>query len=63
LKKKINPNGIFLDLTNTYDILNHKVLLSKLKSCGIRGVANLWCEFYLSHQKQHLMVQYYFHYT
>jgi hypothetical protein len=43
-----------LHLTKVYDVLNHKVLLSKLISYGIRGVANLWFEFYLqvSHWKQ-----------
>jgi hypothetical protein len=48
----MNPSGIFLDLTKAYDVLNHKVLLSKLNSYGIRGVANLWFESYLSHRKQ-----------
>ena len=52
LKKKINPIGIFLDLTKAYDILNHKVLLSKLNSYGVRGIANLWYESYLPHRKQ-----------
>ena len=32
-------------------MLNHKVL-SKLKSYGIRGVANQWFKSYLSHRKQ-----------
>ena len=50
--KKMNPIWIFLDLTKAYDVLNHKVLLSKLNTYGIRGVANLWFESYLSHQKQ-----------
>jgi hypothetical protein len=49
--KKMNPIGIFLDLTNAYDVLNHKVLLSTLNSYGIRGVANVWFECYLSHRK------------
>jgi len=52
LKKKLNPIRIFLDLTKAYDILNHKVLLSKLHYYGIRGVANFWFESYLSHRKQ-----------
>jgi hypothetical protein len=42
----MNPTGIFLDLTKAYDVLNYKVLLSKLNSYGIRGVANLWFESY-----------------
>jgi len=48
----MNPTGIFLDLTNAYDVLNHEVLLSKLNSYHIRGVANLWFESYPSHWKQ-----------
>ena len=48
----MNQTGIFLDLTKAYDILNHKVLLSKLNSYGIRGVANLWFEPYLLQWKQ-----------
>jgi hypothetical protein len=50
--KKNEPNWNFLDLTKAYGVLNHKVLLSKLNSYGIRGVTNLWFESYLSHQKQ-----------
>jgi len=48
----MNPIRIFLDLTKAYDVLNHKVLLSKLNSYGIRNVANLWFESYVSHRKQ-----------
>jgi len=47
----MNPIGIFLNLTKAYDVLSHKVL-SKLNSYGIRGMANLWFESYLSHHKQ-----------
>jgi len=49
---KKNSLRMFLDLTKAYDVLNHKVLLFKLNSYGIRGVANLWFESYLLHQKQ-----------
>jgi uncharacterized protein YktA (UPF0223 family) len=52
IERKMNPVGIFLDLTKAYDVLNCKILLSKLDSYGIRGVANLWFESYLSHRKQ-----------
>jgi hypothetical protein len=44
LEVKMNPTGIFLDLTNAYDVLNHTILLSKLNSYGTRGVVNLWFE-------------------
>ena len=52
IEKKMNPTGIFLDLTKAYDVLRHKVLLSKLDTYGIRGVANKWFESYLSRRKQ-----------
>jgi len=42
----MNPTGIFLDLTKAYDVLNQKVLSSKLNSYGIRGMANFWFESY-----------------
>jgi hypothetical protein len=41
----------FLDLTKGYNVLSQKVL-SKLNPYGIRSVANLWFESYLSHWKQ-----------
>jgi hypothetical protein len=52
IEKKMNSTGIFLDLTKAYYVLNHRVLLSKLDSYGIRGMANLWFESYLSHRKK-----------
>jgi len=32
--------GIFFNLTKAYDVLNHKVLLDKLYSYGVRGNIN-----------------------
>ena len=37
IERKLNPIGVFLDLTKAYDVLNHNVLSSKLDSYGIRG--------------------------
>ena len=48
----MNPFGIFLHLTKTYDVLSHRILLSKLNSCGIPGVVNLWYQSHLSNRKQ-----------
>jgi hypothetical protein len=44
--------GIFIDLTKAYDTLNHKVLLEKLLSYGIRGITNLWFKSYLTNRRQ-----------
>jgi hypothetical protein len=52
IEKKTNPTGIFVHITKAYDLPNHKVLLSKPNCYGIRGVANLLFESYLSHRKQ-----------
>jgi len=43
-EKNIESDWNLLYLTKAYDVLSHKVLLSKLNSYGIRGVANLWFE-------------------
>jgi len=51
IEDEMNPLGIFLYLTKACDVLNHTMLLSKLNSFGIRGVACSWFESYLSHQR------------
>jgi hypothetical protein len=40
LENKLQVVGLFLDLTKTYDVLNHQILLEKLEMYGIRGIAN-----------------------
>ena len=40
-EKKINFMEIFFDLSKAYDLLCHKILLSKLDAYGISGTANL----------------------
>ena len=43
---------IFLDLSKAFNIVDHKILQSKLWHCGIRCVAHGWFCSYLSNRKQ-----------
>jgi hypothetical protein len=52
LDKGVHSIGIFIDLTKAYDTLNHKVLLEKLLSYGIRAIMNLCFKFYLTNRRQ-----------
>jgi retron-type reverse transcriptase len=52
IDNKMNPVGIFLDLSKAYDVLDHKILLDKLNAYGIRGITNKWMESYLTSKKQ-----------
>jgi hypothetical protein len=52
LGKRVHIIGIFIDLTKAYNILNHKLLLEKLSSYGIRGTMNSWFRSYLTNRRQ-----------
>lgn len=54
IDNKMNPVGLFLDLSKAYDVLDHKRLLDKLYVNGIRGIANQWMESYLSNREQYV---------
>jgi hypothetical protein len=49
--------GIFIDLTKAYDTLNHKVMMEKLSSYGIRGITNMWFKSYLSNRRQYIEIK------
>ena len=46
----------FLDLSRAFDTINHKILLKKLQNMGIRGVANLWFQSYLTNRQQFMEI-------
>ena len=43
---------IFLDLKKAFNMVDHDILLTKLRACGIRSKAGDWFESYLNNRKQ-----------
>jgi hypothetical protein len=58
LNSKNLTGGIFCDLKNAFDCVDHEVLLSKLKLYGTRGKAKLWFKSYLSNKYQRVLIMY-----
>ena len=47
--------GVFIDLAKAFDIVHHKILLSKLNR-GIRGTVNNWFASYLQNRQQYVKI-------
>ena len=49
--KKEECACLYLDLSKTFDTLDHSILLKKLNNYGVQGIANMWFENYLKNRK------------
>ena len=56
LDKSTPIAATFLDLAKAFDTVNHKILLSKLYNCGIRGNARKLISSYLQNTQQRVKV-------
>ena len=60
IKQSINKGnygcGVFIDLKNAFDTVNHFILLKKLEHYGVRCIPLQWFRPYLSGRKQYISV-------
>lgn len=49
--------AVFCDLSKAFDVINHKILLHKLRTYGIRGIVNDWFSSYLSNRIQFVEIE------
>ena len=57
---KNNPEytlAISCDLSKGFDVIDHTILIQKLKCYGIRGIANDWFANYLEYRQQSVTIE------
>jgi hypothetical protein len=57
LNNKQIVGGIFCDLSKAFDCVNHEILLSKLESCGIKGIFGTLLKSYLKERYQRVVIK------
>jgi len=57
LDKRYRGFGIYLDLKNAFDTVDHSILLHKMYNYGIRGIVYDWFISYLSNRLQYTAMQ------
>ena len=48
--------GVFVDIKQAFDTVDHQILLAKLNQYGIRGVSNDWFKSYLPYCNQYVSI-------
>ncbi len=48
--------GVFIDLEKVFDTTDHSILLNKLQTYGIRGIAYTWMKSYLKDRYQYVQL-------
>ena len=56
MKKKEYTLSVFIDLSKAFDVIDHSILIYKLKYYGVRGKCLNWFESYLSNRQQFTVV-------
>jgi len=58
LSNKLLDGGLFCDLHKAFLSLNHEILLSKMRFCGISGVANKSITMHLQDRYQRVLINF-----
>ena len=54
IDKRESTAGLFIDLSKSFDTVDHQILLNKLYHYGIHGIAFNWFSSYLSDRQQYV---------